>query len=94
MFWPKSTGVPSDDLGPSFGIIFSPKFQNPTMLVNHVHVIVGKNPQTHENITFRASLKPPQAPELSWVLRPKVPYRHPNQFGYFAQKSPQAPELI
>ena len=35
--WPKSLGGPSDDLGRSFGIIFSPKFQHPTMLVNHFH---------------------------------------------------------
>ena len=38
IFWPKSTRGPSDDLGRSFGIILSPKFQNPTMLVNHFHI--------------------------------------------------------
>ena len=34
----KPPGDPSDDLGRSFGIIFGPKFQHPTMLVNHFHV--------------------------------------------------------
>ena len=33
---------PSDGLGRSFGIMFSPKFQNPTMLVNHFHVFCNK----------------------------------------------------
>ena len=37
IFWPKSPGDPSDDLGRSFGIIFSSKFQHPTMLVYHSH---------------------------------------------------------
>ena len=31
-------GGPSDDLGRSFEISFSPKFQNPTMLVNYFHL--------------------------------------------------------
>ena len=38
ILWPKSTGGPSDDLGRSFGIIFSSKFQNPTILVNKSHI--------------------------------------------------------
>ena len=38
--WPKSPGGPSDDLGRSVGIISSPKFQNPTMLVNHFHIVL------------------------------------------------------
>ena len=40
IFWPKSPGDPSDDLGRSFGIIFSSKFQHPTMLVNQFHVFL------------------------------------------------------
>ena len=40
IFWPKSTGGPSDDLRRSFGIIFSPKFQHPTIFVNHFHVFL------------------------------------------------------
>ena len=43
IFWPKSPGDPSDDLGRSFGIIFSPKFQHPTIFVNHFHVFLSKN---------------------------------------------------
>ena len=39
IFGPKSTRGPCDDLGRSFGIIFSPKFQNPTRLVNHFHIL-------------------------------------------------------
>ena len=49
---------PEDDLGRSFGIISSPKFQHPTMLANHFHVFFLKGPTQHENRTFRASLKP------------------------------------
>ena len=35
---PKSRGGSSDDIGRSLGIMFSPKFQNPTMLVKHFHM--------------------------------------------------------
>ena len=41
-FWPKSRRGPSDDLGRSFGIIISPKFQNPIMFVNHFHNVFSK----------------------------------------------------
>ena len=40
IFGPKTPGDPSDDLGRSFGIIFSPKFQHPTIFVNHFHVFL------------------------------------------------------
>ena len=58
-FWPKPPRDPSDDLGRSFGIIFSSKFQHQTMWVNHFHVFcLLEGPTKHENRTFRASLEP------------------------------------
>ena len=58
IFGPKTPRDPSDDLGRSFGIIFSPKFQHPTMLVHNFHVFFEFVFEKHENRTFRASLEP------------------------------------
>ena len=49
-FWPKTPWGPSDDLGRSFGIISSPKFQNPTMLVKHVHICCKNKPKKNMEI--------------------------------------------
>ena len=65
-FWPKSPGGPSDDLGRSFGIILSPKFQNPTMLVNHFHVFFCKIPR------WTGGPGPPGSPKIG-IFGPKTP---------------------
>ena len=38
IFEPETRGGPCADLPWSYGIIFSPKFQHPTILVNHFHI--------------------------------------------------------
>ena len=91
MFWPKSTGGPSDDLGRSFGIIFSPKFQNPTMLVNHFHIVcVKKGPeQNHEHRTFRESLESQGPRDLPSMKERKNPYKMHGSRAPYDQMAPQ-----
>ena len=64
-FWPKSPGDPSDDLGRSFGIIFSSKFQHPTMFVNHFYICCNKEVQTN---TWKSNFS-----GIPWRLGPTGP---------------------
>ena len=72
IFWPKSPGEPSDDLGRSFGIISTPKFQHPTMLVNHFHFcFVKTNSKKNMKVElFGHSLNPRS---LGTPLCPRAP---------------------
>ena len=76
IFGPKTPGDPSDDLGRSFGIIFSSKFQHPTMLVHHFHVFLENDfSENHENRTFRASLEPQAPRDPPYVQERQILFR-------------------
>ena len=90
IFWPKSSGEPSDDLGRSFGIMFSPKFQNPTMLVNHFHVFfLFEVSKKHENRTFRASLKPWGPRDPPWMQERQILFRITLTRALYDRMAPQ-----
>ena len=58
-FKPKTPRGPDPNLARSFGIIFSSKFQHPTIFVNIFHVFLGKYVfEKHEDRTFRVSPEP------------------------------------
>ena len=89
--WPKSSGGPSDDLGRSFGIIISPKFQNPTMLVNHFHIVfIKKGPkQNHENQTVRESLESKGPRDLPSMKERNLSYTMHGSRAPYDQMAPQ-----
>ena len=83
-------GDPSDDLGRSFGIIFSSKFQHPTIFVNHFHIFL----QTyffkkHENRTFRASLEPWGPRDPPYVQERQILFRIALTRALYDQTAPQ-----
>ena len=90
IFGPKTPGDPSDDLGRSFGIIFSPKFQHPTIFVNNFHVFLEKYFfGKHENRTFRASLEPWGPRDPPYVQERQILFRIALTRALYDQTAPQ-----
>ena len=90
IFGPKNPGDPSDDLGRSFGIIFSPKFQHPTIFVNNFHVFLEKYFfEKHENRTFRASLEPWGPRDPPYVQERQILFRIALTRALYDQTAPQ-----
>ena len=90
IFWPESPGGPSDDLGRSFGIILSPKFQNPTIFVNHFHICFKKkSKKNHENQTFRESLESQGPRDLPSMKERKISYKMHGSRAPYDQMAPQ-----
>ena len=72
IFGPKTPGDPSDDLGRSFGIIFSPKFQHPTIFINHFHFFCKNIFQKNMNVKLFGHPLNPRA--LGTPLDARAPY--------------------
>ena len=90
IFWPKPPGDPSDDLGRSFGIIFSSKFQHSTMLVHHFHVFLEfLFFEKHENRTFRTSLEPWGPRDPPYVQERQILFRIALTRALYDQTAPQ-----
>ena len=87
--WPESPRDPSDDLGRSFGIIFSSKFQHPTIFVNHFHDLKKKGPKKHETPTFRASLEPWGPRDPPYVQERQILFRIALTRALYDQTAPQ-----
>ena len=91
MVWPKSPVGPSDAVGRSFGTTFSPKFQNPAMLVNHFHnCFVNKGPERNdENQTLRESLESQGPRDLPSMKERKKSYKMHGSRAPYDQMAPQ-----
>ena len=88
--WPTSPADPSDDLGRSFGITFSSKFQHPTMLSTiFMFLFVFQGPRKHENRTFRASLEPWGPRDPPWMQERQILFRIALTRALYDQTAPQ-----
>ena len=89
LFGRNPPGGPRPHLARSFGIIISPKFQNPTMLVNHFHFFVTKSQTNHENPTFRESLESQGPRDLPSMKERKISYKMHRSRAPYDQMAPQ-----
>ena len=90
IFRPKTPRGPNPNLARSFGIIFSSKFQHPTMLVHHFHVFLEKYfSENHENRTFRASLEPWGPRDPPYVQERQILFRIALTRALYDQTAPQ-----
>ena len=62
-------------MGSEMCIRDSPKFEHPTVWVNHFHFVFFKVQQKHENRTFRASLNPLCSRDLPCIQERQILFR-------------------